>query len=434
MSYNFTTPFPPGHFVRDYLDYAASRTDAAHPYHEAAALALLALAIPNVRAHLAPYPHGLPANLYLLIIGDSTRSRKSTAISLAADIATAAIPGSRVPDAFSPEAFAEALAQRPRNSTLWAPDEFGETLLKLRNSRYMSGLTGLLLTLYAGNDYEVRRHSKRIKGGGSEVDTDRIEQPNLTILGATTPAIFEGLTEAEVLSGLLPRFAIINPTAKPPRKPFYAIPEGIETQRNRLVQRLHGIYAAALTKPHTTTFQDGSLEILDAFAETLEESTETNEGSRTMQQRLAAMAVKVAMLSAAGWEDALTPDLPLRVAVQDAETAVVVVQRWADDARAFAERVGETQFETKLTKCLRLVHQHQIIARNDIARAVHVPKREMDEIEGTLLDRDQIKVGVKATTRGPNTLIWMLPAVDWPSLEQQTGSVEGEPRLKVVKP
>ena len=408
MSYTFETPFPQGHFVRDYIDYAASRTDAAHPYHEAAGLALLALATPNVRAHLAPYPHGLPANLYLLIIGDSTRSRKSTAISLAADIAGAAIAGSRIPDAFSPEAFAEALSARPRDSTLWAPDEFGETLLKLRSSKYMSGLTGLLLTLYAGNDYEVRRHSKRIKGGGTEEDVDRIEQPNLTILGATTPAIFESLTEAEVTSGLLPRFAIISPTTKPSRMPFYEVPQNIETARNHLVTRLHEIYTAAKSRPHSVIFQAGALEALDAFAATLEESTEVNESSRIMQQRLSAMAVKVAMLSASGWTQGVTPDLPLRVAVQDAEMAVVVVQRWANDAKAFAERVGTTHFETVLQKCLRIVESRKSVPRSVIAQNCHVPKRMLDDIEATLMDRKLIDVVPEDSPSGPKRIIWVL--------------------------
>lgn len=430
MSYTFETPFPEGHFVRDYLDYAASRTDAAHPYHEAAGLALLALATPNVRAHLAPYPLGLPTNLYLLIIGDSTRSRKSTAISLAADIAGAAISGSRIPDAFSPEAFAEALAARPRNSTLWAPDEFGETLMKLRSSKYMAGLVGLLLTLYAGGDYEVRRHSKRIKGGGKEEDMDRIEKPNLTILGATTPAIFEGLAEADVTSGLLPRFAIINPATKPERKPFYAVPESVETKRNQLVQRLHAIYEGAMARPHAVEFQEGALEALDAFAQTLEESAEVNEAARTMQQRLAAMAVKLAMLSAAGWSHGVTPDIPLRVAIQDGEMAVAIVQRWANDAKAFAERVGETIFETKLTKCFRIVQQRQLVARNDIARAVHVPRKVMDEIESTLIDRDQIKISTKPTDHGPDTLMWGLPKAEQAQPEL---SNKRSPHLEVVK-
>ncbi len=408
-AYRFDTPFPKGHFVRDYLEYAAKRTDASHAYHEAAGLALLALATPNVRARLDPYPLGLPTNLYVLVLGDSTRSRKSTAISLAADIADAAIPRGRIAEGFSPEAFVETLSARPRDSTLWAPDEFGETLLKLRNTKYMAGLVGLLLTLYAGGDYEARRHSKRIKGGDKVEDIDRIEAPNLTILGAATPAIFEGLTESDVTSGLLPRFAIVHPTTQPARKPFYDVQTGTETQRNGLVQRLHGIHHAAIGQSHAVEFQPGALEVLDAFAESLEESTETNEAAKTMQQRLTAMAIKVALLSAAGWSTGLPTTGPLPVSVQDGEMAVTTVRRWAADAKTFAARVGETQFETKLAKCLRLVQQHTAIPRNDIARAVHVPKKLMDEIEATLLDREQIVTAEKPSDHGPNQLLWCIP-------------------------
>jgi len=410
--YQFNTPFPPGHFVADYIAYAAQRTDAAHEYHEAAALALLALATPGIRARLAPYPHGLPTNLYLLLIGDSTRSRKSTAISLATDIADAAIPRARVADAFSPEAFVEQLASRPRDSTLWAPDEFGELLIKLRNAKYMAGLSGLLLTIYSGASYEVRRHSKRVKGGGTEQDFDRVEEPHLSILGATTPTIFEGLTESDVTNGLLPRFAIVMPEAKPARKPFFDLPANIDQHRNHLVSRLRGIYQAVLSgRPYPIEFEDGTLEVLDCYAETLEESETSNETVRTMQQRLVAMTVKVALLSAVGWANRpLTPEQPLRVTHHDANNAVLVVQRWERDAVRFAERVGESRFEVVLQKCLRLVSERKVVARSVIAQNAHIPKRLLDDIESTLLDRQAIEVLELPSNSGPARVMWAVPS------------------------
>ncbi len=409
--YRFETPFPKGHFVRDYLEYAAKRTDASHAYHEAAGLALLALATPNVRAHLAPYPYGLPTNLYLLLVGDSTRSRKSTAINLATDVADASIPRSRIADAFSPEAFVETLAARPHNSTLWAPDEFGETLVKLRSSKYMAGLQGLLLTVYGGSDYEYRRHSKRVKGGDKVEDVDFIKSPNLSILGATTPAIFETLTDADVTSGLLPRFAVVMPTDQPARKPFFAVSSDIEIERNGLVQRLQTIFRAAIAHPHDVGFQDGALEVLDRFAATLETQSVTNDTVRTMQQRLVAMTVKLAMLSAVGWSGGLTETATrLMVAKEDAEFAVQVVQRWSTDAVTFAGRVGESFFEKKVAKCLELVQTHTAIPRSMIAQNAHVPKRLLDDIEATLLDRQQITVGTSAAKSGPKeVVIWALP-------------------------
>src|SRR5439155_22512479 len=102
-------------------------------------------------------------------------------------------------------------------------DEFSELLEKLHRAKHMAGLRGLLLTVYTGDDYVYRRHSKRAKSGAPIPDEDRIVQPHLSILGATTPAIFDLLTESDVISGLLPRFGVIMPNGKPPRRPCFDV-------------------------------------------------------------------------------------------------------------------------------------------------------------------------------------------------------------------
>ena len=82
LEYSFTPAFPPEHFVSRYVAWAAAHTDAPLEYHEAMALALLSHISPGVRAGLSPYPNGLPLNLYLILCGTTTRSRKSTAQNL----------------------------------------------------------------------------------------------------------------------------------------------------------------------------------------------------------------------------------------------------------------------------------------------------------------------------------------------------------------
>ncbi|HEX7024607.1 MAG TPA: hypothetical protein VF187_07300, partial [Gemmatimonadales bacterium] len=150
MTYEFRTPFPDDHFVSQYIRYAAGRTDAAHEYHEAAALVLLAAATPGVRAELRQFPRGLPTLLYVLILGKSSVSRKSTVLSIAKEVLDLSIPGARLADHFSPEAFAEQMAQRARDSAAWVVDEFGEELHKIEHRQYMGGMRQALLEAYGG--------------------------------------------------------------------------------------------------------------------------------------------------------------------------------------------------------------------------------------------------------------------------------------------
>ena len=407
--YIFASVVGAGHFLADYIAYAASRTDAAHELHEAAGLVLLAAATPNVRAMLAPYPGGLGTNLNVGIIGDSTLTRKSTARAIAEDLHDAVIAGGRLAELTSPEAFIEQLAQRPADSTTWFVDEMSDLLEKLHHAKHMAGLRGILLTVYDGRDYRYTRHSKRSKHGEKVEDEDAIRAPHLSVLGATTPAVFEILTSADVRSGLLPRFAIVMPQSKPDWLPFYGVEGWSEARRDPLAATLHRLYVWASSTPRRATFAPGALQHLDAFAAALEvEAAALDEHTRPMLHRLAPMALKVAMLLAAGRPT--TPDHEaLTVQLADAE----VTARWRTDALAFAARIGESQFERTVARCRRVFQRKarpgQGIARRLIAQLVHVSKRTLDDVEATLQDRGEIHVARIETPGRPTLTLWEVP-------------------------
>jgi len=173
---------------------------------------------------------------------------------------------------------------------------------------------------------------------------------------------------------------------------------------------LAGIHAPAVTRDHGVVFQPGAMEIIDRFARGIEEAAEPNEAVRIMQQRLTAMAIKVAVLSAAGWSEGIPATADVPVSTQDAEMAVACLARWANDARAFAERVGESEFEAKLQRCLSLIREQGAAPRRELARAAHCPKRVMDDIEATLLDRGLITVSERKSSNGHPQIWWGTPA------------------------
>jgi hypothetical protein len=404
--YTFQSPFDDDHFVARWLAYASGRTDAAHEFHEAAALALLAAATPTVRARLAPYPGGLPTNIYTLLLGDSTTSRKSTTKDLARDVQALAIPDSLSADHFSPEGFIEMLASRPNDCTTVFIDEFGELLSKL-HSKHMAGLRGLLLTCYSGDDYRYRRHSKRGKDGTRHDDADVIVGPHLSIVAATTPAVFETLTASDVTGGLLPRFAIVAPQRKPERKPFFAVTGDTELQRAALAADLQRLHRWSTDAPRPVNFAAAALDLLDAFAAALEAES-ASDILKAMLARLVPMAVKVAMLAAAGRPDA-TDRRDLDVSAADADAAITVARRWQAYATAFAQRIGESDFERIVRRVVRIVESRGRLPRTTIAQNTHVPKRVLDDVAATLMDRGLVKV-TKTPKRGAPPLeewIWV---------------------------
>ena len=405
--YTFTPAFEPTHFVSQMIAYASTCTDAAHEYHEAAALILLASVTPNVRARLRPYPSGLPTAFYALFMGDSTISRKSTSKNLAKDLLARVVPDALLAERSSPEAFVEQLALRSGDSATWWVDEFGETLDHLHHAKYMTGLRGLLLELYEGADHRSRRTTKRTKSGTPIPDEMIVTRPHLSLLGCGTPAIFEILSSRDLSSGFLARFSIVMPTGKPARLPLYAMGADDDDARDALTRRLHGLYAWAASASRQVVFTGDTLQALDAVAAALEaEAATTSRPAQTMFERLAAMVIKVAMLSAAGHPKATERD-DLRVTPADVQTAQVVTTRWKEAALRFAGRVGENDFERVLERCLDHARRRgDRVLRRVIAQVAHVSKDTLDKFEATLEDRGQIRIVSTGSRSGPEPISW----------------------------
>ena len=194
-SYVFKPAFPTGHFVSDYIAYAAQRTDAAHEYREAAACLALAAALrtcarPSRSSDTASAPTCICSSS-----GSPPQSRRSTAADYAMDLIDRVIPDGRLADITTPEAFAE---QDSRAATARAPPGSSTSSAACSTNLSTPGLRGVMLAVYDGREHRYERHTKRTKHGRTP-DADWIKEPNLSLLGNATPALFEVLTTCDVM-------------------------------------------------------------------------------------------------------------------------------------------------------------------------------------------------------------------------------------------
>ena len=410
-SYRFDHGWPEGHFVTRYIAWAASQTDAPHEYHEAAALALLASCSPNVRSYFTPWPTGLATNLYLLIVGGTTASRKSTSLAYATGLMRDVEPSTILPNRATPEALIEALGQRPRRGSLIIGDEFGASLEQmLGRASYMSATPGIILEAYGTRAYRYARRSKRNTEGELKADFDEMIDPHLSLLTASTASIFEAITTREVQSGLLPRFAFIWPTSRPPRRPFWLPAPDAEEERAWLLDYLQRLFRWSSTSTMTgydirTRWAHDAELMADVVIKRIEE------GPNEIVQRLAGMELKIAMLSSLG--DQVPAVQELVIELRDAEQGERVVNRWHEAALRFAAEVGG------LTVVQRIVeHGHERILdalkagpmkRSQVSRDLKLTAKQTDDIEQTLLDRGLIEVMQQAAD-GPGrpAKIWRL--------------------------
>ncbi len=402
VPYTFTHAFPPGHFVTTWIEHFSKQCDAALEFHEAAALVALAAATSSLTARISGSADGLRTNLYVLLVGDPGRTRKSTAKDYGVQTLKQALPRVLLPEQMTQESFVESLTLCNGGAALWAIDEFTDTLTKMLNATYLAGMRGLLLELYARTDYTYRRVSKGAKktDGDRQEDAFSISNVTLSLIGCATPTIFQHLDSTAVGSGLLTRFAVVMPESKPSRLPQFALTE--DAIPNALVKWLHDI--GVRTAAQAVVFEPGVLERIDeAIDKPLDESADRCQ----MTVRMGVMARKVAMLSAAGRPQ---PEYALEsqhvaVTVEDADAAVKVITRWIGYTEAFEARTDESAFEVTVQKCVVII-KGRTLNRRVIAQRVHVPAKELLEIEKTLVQRDQIEVMTHQPKTGRPSTSW----------------------------
>lgn len=435
--YQWKSSIPdPSSFVNNYVGYASLLTDASHDFHEALAFYLLSIASQGIKLKLPNIPNGLRANLYMILYGISSHSRKSTSMDIGKDILLRAIPGVMLPANFTPGGLEEELSERSGEPSALFADEFSRIIDQMHHQSYMSGLRQFLLTMYASSDWE---YVKTSKGRNKAKDRVLIEDSHLCLLGNVTPTIARYLQPRDIEDGFMARFAMIYPETKPSRK---KIGELIMSprQRNSLVlylsqvrQVCKNLAAKASDNPEieTVVMQEDALEALDGFQEEIENSRETDIGM-IMLERVGIMAIKLSMLIALSRCD---PTTMTRLTIEhgDAVAAMEVARKWGNWGVKFAGSLYESDIDKHIRRAEGwLVENDGEMARWLLAKKMRLTKKALDEVQMTMIDRGLISLAEKKLGDSAKpTLVWVLkeqkdePALILPQHEEKT-DVQGD--------
>lgn len=369
-SYKFSPAFEHSHFVSRYISYANKLTDASMEYHEAAALSLLGTCASGMKAYLAPYPSGLGLNLYVALVGSSTRSRKSTAQRIASSLLNLVLPTSIIPARMTTEGLIYNLAGKPGLATIWMPDEFGVMLAQVYRRDFMRGLEELLLTLYGGDDYLYMKADR-----DEQTKTVHVRNPYLSVLGAATPESLSLAGPSAYLGGLLPRFAVVMPSIVPDARPAGETPN-VQGEMYELANSLRQVMQH-ITTVKRLTFSASALH-------TLNQSEATLSMGGVHLARLPTMLFKVASLSALSRGSAVVED-------EDAAGAVVVVNRWRDGANNLMpymrQRSEDMTFDRTIGDVMTMLRKDgNTMSRALVSRTLRLKKSVADQIESTLVE------------------------------------------------
>ena len=393
--------------VEEYIQWASERTDAAPQYHQAGAFTLLSvLGSTNIR--LATSFGLLVPNLWFMILGDTTLTRKSTAMDMALGILDDVAPETLLATDSSVEGLISALALRDGRASLFHRDEITGMFAQMNKREHLAGMAETFTRLYDGG------RAKRVLRS----QTISVDKPVFIFLGGgIRNKLYSQLTEEHIESGLLPRFIFIladtdadrlqalgretSDTTNKRKRLVEAVQEfaykyskTTETRFGRTISSEPAIIKADLTDDAWARYQDLEKQMV-------------NDGMKSgapdlcipMYQRLTTSILKAAVLIAAS-RPANPTGGRITVSRADLLKAMYYGRQWRSWANEVIHNTGQSLYENKLQKILQSIYaEPDGIPRGAIMRRHHLMAREADMFLTTITERELVRTATKGNTR-----------------------------------
>jgi len=211
----------PNTFIDEYMAWGMSKTDAAPEYHVASAFTILSTVFSDF-GHAYPKWGPMPLNMWFMVLGETTRSRKSTTRSLMLKFikALSVIPDDDVDGVieyhydlgsdFTPEALDNELLKRPNRSALLHRDEAQGWIQEVDKKAYMAGAKGKMTELFDGHV------SGKLRATGDNNRRGSVDVSLTLFMMGIASQMADYLTQEDFRSGFLTRFIYVE-AAAPPR-------------------------------------------------------------------------------------------------------------------------------------------------------------------------------------------------------------------------
>lgn len=197
-------------FIQEYISTFMNKSGGFPEFKYSGALAALSICADRRIYSPLSFSDVIP-NIWLILIGQSSFSGKSTAFDEFLDLIQSAGIGNKLPDSFSRQSLIECLAETP--TAYYANDEVGGLLKEMhKKGGHLNGLSDDLCKYY-DNPKVIHKRLTKKSGGG---DTFTANNVYMSVLMATTPLNFKNSTEpTDLESGLLARYLIVQPEGTP---------------------------------------------------------------------------------------------------------------------------------------------------------------------------------------------------------------------------
>lgn len=263
-------------------------TDSPAVYGEGAGL--VALSTLTLGNRWLSVGSGIRPNLYMLLTGDSSVARKSTAVRFARKAIEEINPGLVGPRDYTMEGLYKWMAQKDeqtgksRNKFCLFSEEFGSDLA--RTEAYGGTFKEDMCALYDGDDFtKVRAKS----------DSITIAKPRVNLLGGVAyPLLTRYCSKDDWFTGFLMRFLFISPVEMRPT--WVLQPQFPRAQWDSAVQALAALYEEMRDHPHALALSPGAQQLYMSFLKTVPVADAQDAVTPVYTQRLGPNVLKLALL------------------------------------------------------------------------------------------------------------------------------------------
>lgn len=387
-------------FLVDYKKWGEAATDAPSEYHELACFVALS-AITSAGLKLDTSHGELIPNLWGLILGESTLTRKTTAMRMAMDIVNDILPEAIVATDGSAEGLLSGLSLRPKRVSIFYKDEVSGFFDSINRKDYLAGLPETLTQLY-----DVPKVLQRLL----RKEKITITEPYFIFFGGgVRDKVYSLVTEEYVLSGFIPRFLIVSGEndldrvrrTGPPTRDTWDLRQNVISTLGELKVRynLNAVInvggkemevpsriEAKLTDDAWNLYGDIEMKLIHSAA-----SSGYSMIALPTFQRLAFSMLKMSMLIAASRREVKDNNI-LIVEKSDIIQASWYIQRWGRHTVDLISNAGKPQIEKLIDKVVLMIRDNPGILRSDLMTKFHLSSKEMRELMNTLLERGVIDV------------------------------------------
>jgi hypothetical protein len=397
----------------DYRKWGEQATDAVGAFHDLAAMMILSATVAGNVTLEASYGTVYP-NLWGLILGDSTLTRKSTAMRMATELMQEMEEDVILATDGSAEGLLSGLSTRPGRVSVYFRDEVSGFFDSINRKDYLAGMPEVLTHLYdVPNIYKRALRKEQII----------ISKPVFIFFGGgIRDKVYSLLNEEYILSGFLPRFLIVAGDADITKiRTTGPANTDLDTQKNNLRQRF-GDVKEHYNVPSEMKLGDQVIRNQAKFEAVLTQDAWKLYGDIEMQMVTHASESSVPMLAMPTFERLTRSMLKMSILLAcsrqkpsgsiievtegDVQKAAWYVQDWGRYSVDLVINAGKTTSQRTLDKVRKMIQNEPGVNRGKILQHHHLSKREADDVLGTLIERGEIIE--KKDEKGRGRKLWAI--------------------------